>query len=264
MKNTELRGTCQICGKTHKLDARGRLVRHGWKMQTHSDWGRFQIQSECEGSHHLPIQQDREALIKHVADVTEWASTQQQDNDLLIKYVADQMRIVATWEPCELIEVIVEQNTQEPAQTQKHAQTQEPAQTQKHAQDTTEADKAEKQYAVSKLIHESLNDCFLFDDVTMQHETATMHTLKSGSVKLKAQVKMNIGDTVKVKAEDVAVHHILDNPRSFILAQVLKTNKRGEATAWVYTSPAFDLSGIDYETTKQTSAYVGYNIGLEW
>lgn len=57
-------GTCQICGKMHKVNNKtGLLATHGYTLE----YGFFN--GECDGRHQKPFEVSSDALVKHIASV---------------------------------------------------------------------------------------------------------------------------------------------------------------------------------------------------
>jgi hypothetical protein len=65
-------GTCQACGRSQAVTARGTLAKHGYTV----DYGYFS--GTCSGSGKLPLEQDTKHNVEVVAAIRDWADKQDE------------------------------------------------------------------------------------------------------------------------------------------------------------------------------------------
>lgn len=111
------RGTCQICGSSHKVNNKtGRIATHGYN----TDRGFFQ--GECVGRYELPLEKSCDFLKEVATKQKKYAEVLMQKPDeihderkpnvthkiiaqRIYRFVAEAEKVIADWKPAELMKV---------------------------------------------------------------------------------------------------------------------------------------------------------------
>jgi len=237
-------GTCQICTKKHRLLKNNTIARHGWKtnslLKVHA--------GACEGSNTLPLELDRDALIRHIARVSRVEGVDPQS---LLDYVAEKMEIVRDWQPSELLYVAQPETPKAQPKAEPKALPKARPEAEPEAEEETTPSTSE----IRELIE---TDSYQRGD-ELSAPIVDRRTLKSDAFRLvrKRGGKLKAGDLVLLPAKRVALFNGVTRPEALVPTRVLRVNARGQGIDWVYVGAPLFEGKEDELTRSEIEIYLG-------
>lgn len=247
-------GTCPHCGRSIRVLKNGTLARHGWRAHP-----LFRLHSSaCGGSHQLPLEISRDALLDHIADLSKFEdfSPKTISPKGLLKLIAEKMEIVQSWEPRELSfaprfpEAPVVEGTPAPVVEETPAPV---------VEETPKPVVEEEEFVrpscreMDAMIEA---DSYVLGD-EVDAPIAEMRELKSGAVRLKAGVKLAVGDLVLLPARSVSCFGPVSRPEALIPTRILRVSKGGLGLDFLYVGKALLGGEVDEVVSEEVRPYRG-------
>ena len=241
-------GTCQVCGRAHRVLKNGMIARHGWRAHP-----LFRVQSSsCLGSQNLPLEVSRDRLISHVAELSEFEDFGPKTISPkgLLKLISEKMKIVQSWEPRELsfaprvpeapvVEASVVEAPEAPV---------------------PEAPVVEDEELVLPSGRE-VDAMIRADRYVLGDEVdapiAEMKELKSGGIRLKAEKKLAVGDLVLLPARSVACFGPVSRPEALVPTRILRVSKGGIGLDFIYIGKPLFEGEVDEVSFEELKPYRG-------